>query len=376
MPVGSETATPVRARPKSSASTFRRAPPGSAPWRSRAPPGASRGPCRPRAPSSGARRRRRRRAADAARITLDASRPRSSSVRSKLATRCTRPSSAEASTTAAGCSRCLHLVGELEQLVGRQLGDLADDHVDAACGLGLVADVLRARRRRGLLAARLLPHPLELGPQLVDLVGGAVEERVGLAGGDRLDPARAAPDRALGEDRERADLGRRAHVGAAAELGRVARGSRRRGRRRRTSRRRASSRRASAPPRSASRRRAPASSRKICSFTRFSTSSRSSALSAAGWREVEAELVRPHGRAGLLHVVAEHVAQRLLEQVRRGVVRHRREPHRPGHDRAHPVAGGEALALEEQRLVAVEAERLAQARLAPRSPRARSRPRR
>ena len=91
--------------------------------------------------------------------------------------------------------------------------------------------------------------------------------------------------------------------------------------------------------------------RKICSFTRCSTSARSSALERRRMREVEAQLVGTNGRAGLLHVVAEHVAQRLVEQVRRGVVRHRREAHRPRHDRAHPVAGGEALALEEQRLV-------------------------
>ena len=43
-----------------------------------------------------------------------------------------------------------------------------------------------------------------------------------LAGGHRLDPPRAGPDRALGEDRERPDLGSRPHVRAAAELDRPA----------------------------------------------------------------------------------------------------------------------------------------------------------
>ena len=68
-------------------------------------------------------------------------------------------------------------------------------------------------------------------------------------------------------------------------------------------------------------------------------------------REVEAELVGADGRAGLLHVVAERLAERLVQEMRRRVVRHRREAVAPGHDGAHTVADGEALALEEQRLV-------------------------
>ena len=52
-------------------------------------------------------------------------------------------------------------------------------------------------------------------------------------------------------------------------------------------------------------------------------------LSACGWREVEAELVGPDGRAGLVDVVAEHLPQRLVEEVRRRVVRHRREADAP-----------------------------------------------
>src|SRR6185436_17671413 len=60
----------------------------------------------------------------------------------------------------------------------------------------------------------------ELGPQLVALLRALVQERERLAGGDGLDPARTRTDGALGEDHERADLGRRADVRAAAELAR------------------------------------------------------------------------------------------------------------------------------------------------------------
>ncbi len=75
-------------------------------------------------------------------------------------------------------------------------------------------------------------------------------------------------------------------------------------------------------------------------------------------REVEAELVRPHRRARLAHVVAEHVAQRLVQEVRARVVRHRREAHRPRHARANAIARGEARAAEEKRLIVLEPVRL------------------
>ena len=68
-------------------------------------------------------------------------------------------------------------------------------------------------------------------------------------------------------------------------------------------------------------------------------------------REVEAELVRADGRAGLAHVIAERFLERLVQKVRGGVVRHRREAVCPGDDGANAVADGEAFALEEQRLV-------------------------
>src|SRR5262249_35045536 len=72
----------------------------------------------------------------------------------------------------------------------------------------------RARR----LLPRLLPQPLDLRAQLAGLVGPRVQQRPRLARGDGLDAPRAGADRPLGRDHERADLGGRAHVRAAAEL--------------------------------------------------------------------------------------------------------------------------------------------------------------
>ena len=72
-------------------------------------------------------------------------------------------------------------------------------------------------------------------------------------------------------------------------------------------------------------------------------------------REVEAELVGSHRGARLPYVLAEHVSQRLLQEVRAGVVRHGREAHGPRHARADAIARGEARPAEEKRLVALEA---------------------
>src|SRR5207244_11359295 len=68
-------------------------------------------------------------------------------------------------------------------------------------------------------------------------------------------------------------------------------------------------------------------------------------------REVEAQLVGPDRGARLARVLAEHVLKRLVQEVRRGVVRHRRKAHGPRHDRAHAQARPEALALELEHLV-------------------------
>src|SRR5205814_10104111 len=67
---------------------------------------------------------------------------------------------------------------------------------------------------------RLLAHAVELATQLVRLARALVQQGVGLARRHRLDAARAGPDRPLGEDRERPDLGGRAYVRPAAQLAR------------------------------------------------------------------------------------------------------------------------------------------------------------
>ena len=64
--------------------------------------------------------------------------------------------------------------------------------------------------------------------------------------------------------------------------------------------------------------------------------------------------------AALMGVVAEYLAQRPVQQVRAGVVRHRRRPPLRIDDRADVLAGGDGAVLEHdrERLVAVEAVRL------------------
>ena len=57
-------------------------------------------------------------------------------------------------------------------------------------------------------------------------------------------------------------------------------------------------------------------------------------------------------------MLAEHLAERCLQQVRRGVVRHRREADAPRHDRADAIAAREARTAKEEDLVVVEAVRV------------------
>ena len=84
-------------------------------------------------------------------------------------------------------------------------------------------------------------------------------------------------------------------------------------------------------------------------------------------REVEAELVGANGRARLADVVAEDVLERLVQEMRRGVVGHGREAGVPVDDSADTIALGEALALEGQDLLVTEpiggAENRSRARL-------------
>ncbi len=97
---------------------------------------------------------------------------------------------------------------------------------------------------------------------------------------------------------------------------------------------------------------------KTISFTRRSTASRSSPRERLLVREVEAQLVRPHGRSRLAHVLAEHLAKRLVQEVRAGVVRHRREADAPRHTGADAVSRGKARAAEEEHLVMLEPVRV------------------
>ena len=59
-------------------------------------------------------------------------------------------------------------------------------------------------------------------------------------------------------------------------------------------------------------------------------------------------------------MIAEDISQCLVQQVRAGVICHRRKAHAPRHARAHAVAPGEAGPLEEQRLVLLEPVRVEQ----------------
>ena len=108
-----------------------------------------------------------------------------------------------------------------------------------------------------------------------------------------------------------------------------------------------------------------------CSFTVRSTSASSSGVSGAGVAEVEPQLVGPHVGAGLRHVVAEPAAERGVQQVRRGVVGHRRPAGLDVDLGANALAGMQLAVLEpgDDHLVVVAAGRR------PRRPRGPSRTR-
>ena len=97
---------------------------------------------------------------------------------------------------------------------------------------------------------------------------------------------------------------------------------------------------------------------KIARLTRCSIASRSSAVSCEPCVKSKRSLSGRTAEPACVDVLAEHLAERRLQEVRRGVVRHRREADAPRDDRPHAVAGREALAAEEQHLVAVEAVRV------------------
>ena len=212
------------------------------------------------------------------------------------------PFSREPSTTAAGALPLLEAVGEVEQLVGRRAASTAITitltppttsisgstsaraaAASAAGFLRLAAHLARARRAASSSSRGAPCSTAQASPEVTASIRRAPE-----------------PTEPSLSDHERADLGRRADVRAAAELASRSRRSRRRAPRRRTSRRTASSRRACAPRRSASTNVRTGRSSKTFSLTMRSTCSRSSAVSALRVREVEAELVGPDGRARLL----------------------------------------------------------------------------
>src|SRR5918994_147243 len=209
---------------------------------------------------------------------------------------------------------------------------------------------------------RLLAQLRKLCPQLLTLPGALVQEREGLARGDRLDPARTRAHGALRGDHERPDLGRRADVCAAAELAREALDL---DDANDVSVLLAEQHLRAEPPRLLDR-----------GFEDAYRPADEDLLvdelldpGALRWREralvreVEPQLVRTDGRAGLLDVVSEHLPQRLVKQMRRRVVGHRREADAPRHGGADAVSGGEPGALEDEHLVVPEPDRLAQLRL-------------
>ena len=275
------------------------------------------------------------------RTSCVASSPRPTSDSSKLTTRYARPSSTDATIAPSAFSCLRSAVREVAQRAALQRLRLDEARRCPPCRRS-AKSALGVRAR----PLRLLAHALELGAQLLRLARALVQPRERLAARHRLDPARARADRALGEDRERPDLGGRAHVRAAAELARVARAPRRRGRRRRTSRRRASSRRGCAPPRSASRTCARAGSRRSSRSRAARPRSRCSGVSACGCvkskRSLSGRTAEPAWRTWSPSTSCSALCSRCVA-VWFAIVGKR---DRPRHDRAHAVAGGEAGALE------------------------------
>src|SRR5205085_5425597 len=244
-----------------------------------------------------------------------------------------------------------HAVGEIAQLSAFQRLRLDENDVPFAVDDVEVERLLFAR------LARFLAHLLELAAQLVDLETRPVQERVRLARRDRLDPARTRADGALREDHERTDLRRPAHVCAAAELGRVARDldhahllpvllAEQHHR--------------AELPRFLDRRDERTHGQVLEDLLVDAALDLRALVRAelCRMREVEAQLVGPDGRPGLQNVVAEDVAQRLMEKMRCRVVRHRREAHAPRHDGADAIAFRKTVAVEQEDLIVPEAVRV------------------
>ena len=203
---------------------------------------------------------------------------------------------------------------------------------------------------------RLAPYVLQLGANRLELACPSVQDRPRFAGGDCLDAPRADADRLLAEDHERADLGGRADVRAAAELAgeaadlddahlvAVLLAEQHHG--------------AELARLVDRRQKRPDGDRlehlvvddPLHLVPLFGCQSL-----AVG--EVEAQLVGADRRAGLLHVVAQHLPQCRVQQVGRRVVRHGREAVAPVDDRLDAGAGLERRVpgqLDQQHLVVAE----------------------
>ena len=251
-------------------------------------------------------------------------------------------------------------IREITQLAPLHRPRLDEDDV------ALTLDDREVRGSGGLRLAQLLAQRLELAAKFVRLEPRTVEVRVRLAGRNSLDPARARADRAFREDRERADLRGPAHMRPSAQLTRVAGNldhadlvavllAEEHHR-----------------PKLARflDGRHECVHRQVLEDLLVHAAFDLGALLAGelvGMCEVEAQLVRPNGGPSLTDVVAEHVLQRLVQEMGGRVVGHGRKAMRPGDDRAHAITVVKATAFEHEHLVvSFEADCLAQCRLGPR----------
>ena len=289
-------------------------------------------------------------------IRSTADSPRSTADWSTLASRCTLPSAALPSTTTAGASLRLQPVGHLQQGVRIDVFDHGGHDADAALLAG--ADSTRADSRP-LPAAPPPPPPgrcsfLSLRAQLGDLALERGRPRTDRSrrcvdrdlSGDRLDPAHALRRAGLAQDHERADLGGRADVRAAAQLLREL---------------------------------GDLDHPHVLAVLLAEQHHRAqlAGVSALGDEDVHRPVLddllvddpldlgqllgrQRRGRGGsrsaacpgptyepaCVHVRAQHLAQRRVQQVGRRVVRHRRAPQLEVDVRAHALAGGELAALD------------------------------
>src|SRR3954470_17438983 len=275
----------------------------------------------------------------------------------------------------------LHPIGDVhERLRVRRVDDLGDD-ARAVARAGALRERggvdrrlrLRLRRRLGLGAERRdrLDGPVGRHAQRLLDVGedpvALAHEPHRLGAGDRLDAAHVRRARALRQDLEQPDLGGRAHVRAAAQLARVrAVGdvdhahdvavllAEQRGR---------------AEALGLVERRRDRPHGVVADDPLVDAVLDRRAIlgrQALGVAEVEAQLVGPAVRAGLVDVHAEALAQRRVEQVRRGVVA-RGGVAREAVDARDDALAGAQLALDrldDDRLVVARAQHVGDEHLA------------